>query len=158
MTHDFVAFPELTNSQMQLYYFESPHKQIFEDIQVEVVQVHDGDTITVMWSERDFKFPVRFSNISARELSEDGKRDTSFQLSMSGKASRDWLANRILGKEVTLKINPKNRVEKFGRLLAEIIFDGTNIGEEAIFAGASTKWENRNDGKIMNTIKKEYFK
>jgi len=47
MAHDFKKFPELTNNQMQIYYFESPHKQITEDFKARVVDVHDGDTIKV---------------------------------------------------------------------------------------------------------------
>ena len=31
MAHDFKKWPELRNSQMALYYFESPHRQITED-------------------------------------------------------------------------------------------------------------------------------
>ena len=72
MAHDFVKFPELTNSQMDLYYFESPHKQLSEDFQAEVVKVHDGDTITLRCAERSFDFPLRIINIAAPELNQDG--------------------------------------------------------------------------------------
>ena len=37
MVHDFKAFPELTNSQMDLYYWDSPHKQITDDFDAVVV-------------------------------------------------------------------------------------------------------------------------
>ena len=39
MAHDFKLFPELTNAQMDLYYFESPHRQITEDFIGKVVKV-----------------------------------------------------------------------------------------------------------------------
>ena len=71
-TQDFVRFPELTNAQMGLYYFDSPHKQIGEDFFATVVNVHDGDTIRVKTDFRDFTFPIRFSNILAAELKEKG--------------------------------------------------------------------------------------
>ncbi len=151
--HDFKEFPELPNSQMDLYYWQSPHKQIFEDFDCEVVKVHDGDSITVRWNERDFDFPVRISNISARELKETEDRDTSGQLSADGRTAKAWLESRILGENITVKINPKNRVEKFGRLLGEIIFRGLNIGEEEIIAGMAVAWENRNDGIIIKLKK-----
>ena len=70
MARDFDKFPELNNAQMVFYYFESPHKQILEDIEVEVIRVHDGDTITVRWDQRDFDFPVRFLETNAPELRE----------------------------------------------------------------------------------------
>ena len=47
MAHDFKTFPELTNNKMEIYYFESPHRQILEDFEGEVVKVTDGDTIHV---------------------------------------------------------------------------------------------------------------
>src|SRR3990167_7651666 len=100
MAHDFVKFPELTDSQMAIYYFESPHKQIFDDFTAEVIKVHDGDTITMRWTERDFDFPVRFINIAAPELKEDG-----------GKESQAWLEKMLLGNQVDIKINPENRVD-----------------------------------------------
>ena len=38
MPHDFINYPELTNNQMNFYYFESPHKQITENF-INVVNV-----------------------------------------------------------------------------------------------------------------------
>jgi len=72
MAHDFKRFPELTNRQMNLYYFESPHKQITQDFVAKVVKVTDGDTIRVKWEDRDFDFPIRFIDIAAPELDEIG--------------------------------------------------------------------------------------
>lgn len=155
MTHDFKAFPELTNSQLDFYYFESPHKQIFEDFTATVTKVHDADTITVKWADRLFEFPIRISNVSARELSETDRRDTSNQMTMPGKQARDWLSSKILGEEVTIEINPANRVEKFGRLLGRVIYNGVDIGLEAIVMNAATSWENRADGRIRDNIPKQ---
>ena len=45
MPHDFKLFPELTNSQMQIYYWDSPHKQITKNFMAKVLRVKDGDTI-----------------------------------------------------------------------------------------------------------------
>lgn len=143
MPHDFNRFPELTNAQMDLYYFESPHKQITEDFVGKVTKVHDGDTITVEWSERDFAFPVRFADTAAPELNEEG-----------GHEARDWLEKRILGKEVTIEINPDKRVEKWGRLLGTVIADGIDVGQEEIMLGLATTWEARKEGKITHKLEK----
>ena len=124
MAHDFKLFPELTNSQMDIFYWQSPHKQIVEDFMAKVVKVTDGDTIRVETSFRDFSFPIRFINTAAPELDEEG-----------GLASQEWLSRQILGQEVEILINEKNRVEKWGRLLGEILFRGTNINEESINTG-----------------------
>lgn len=143
MVHNFKDFPELTNNQMTIYYFESPHKQITDDFTARVVKVTDGDTIKVEWRDRDFNFPIRFANIAAPESKEAG-----------GIESRDWLANRILGKEVEVVIDNKNRVGKWGRLLGLIMEGGQDIGEESIFMGHSVEWGARSEGKIPDIGKK----
>jgi len=147
MPHDFKEFPELTNFQMQFYYFESPHKQMFESFDADVIRVHDADTIIVRIPERDFDFPIRFSNSSARELVEKPERDTSHQLCADGQTAQQWLENRVLGKRVTI-ILAKQRVEKWGRLLGKVLFEGIDLGEEEVYAGMSIPWANRIDGKI----------
>ena len=121
MAHDFKRFPELTNSQMAFYYFDSPHQQIAEDFWAKVVKVSDGDTIRVSCNFRDFDFPIRFSNIMAAELNEEG-----------GRQSQSWLESQILGKEVEIIVNPKNRVEKWGRLLGQVVHKGFDMGELSI--------------------------
>ena len=137
MVHDFDRFPELTNGQMAIYYFESPHKQITEDFLAEVVNVHDGDTISVRWQERDFNFRVRFANLAAPELNEEG-----------GHEAQSWLEERILGKEVLILVNPKNRVEKWGRLLCTIIQGGFDVAQEEVMLGLAKSWAQRKEGVI----------
>lgn len=131
MSHDFKQFPELTNSQMQVYYFASPHKQIVEPLIAKVVKVTDGDTIRVKWQERDFDFPVRFAELAAPERNEKG-----------GKESQSWLESQILGKEVEV-IPTKTRVEKWGRLLANIIHMGMNMSQLSIDTGHAISWAER---------------
>lgn len=140
MTHDFKRFPELTNSQMDIYYFQSPHKQITDDFVGKVVKVTDGDTIRVTCNFRDFSFPIRLSNLAAAELNEAG-----------GVESRNWLESKILGEEVDVELT-QQRVEKWGRLLAKIFFRGMNMAEESIAMGKAISWEDRdlnNWGKIL---------
>ena len=131
MAHNFKLFPELTNSQMQIYYFESPHKQIVEPIMVKVVKVTDGDTIRVKWAERDFSFPVRFAELAAAELDERG-----------GLASQSWLEKQILGEEVEI-IPTKMRVEKWGRLLANVMFLGMDMSALSVDTGHAVSWKDR---------------
>ncbi len=126
MAHDFKRFPELTNSQMQFYYFQSPHRQITEDFEGKVVDVHDGDTIKVKWSEREKPVIVRLLGIAAAELDEIG-----------GKESQSWLEEQILGEYIQVKIEPKLRVEKWGRILGNIISFGMNINQLSIESGYS---------------------
>ena len=140
MTHDFIKFPELTNSQLQEH-IVSPFPQITDDIRVEVIKVIDGDTIKVRWEMRDFDFPVRFLDINAPEMSEGGEE------------AREYLEGVIEGEEVELKIDPNQRVGKYGRLLAKIISLGMDMGETMIRIGLATTFKGRNEGQIPNLNK-----
>jgi len=142
MPHDFKNFPELTNRQMEIYYFESPHKQIVGDFTARVVKITDGDTIRLEVDFRDFDFPLRMSGIAAPELNEKG-----------GEESRSWLKDKILGEEVKIRLS-KSRVEKWGRLLGKVMVWGTSVGQESIQAGHATAWEQREQAQIPNFNKK----
>ncbi|HEC64029.1 MAG TPA: hypothetical protein ENI23_01905 [bacterium] len=138
MAHDFKAWPELTNGQMTIYYFESPHQQITENFTARVVKVHDGDTIRVETDFRDFSFPIRFSRLSAPELNQEG-----------GHESQRWLESKILGEEVDVILS-KQRVEKWGRILGDVIFMGDSMSDAAIREGFGTDWEQRNNKGYMD--------
>lgn len=147
MTHDFNRYPELTNTQMNEYYFVSPHKQITSSFIATVVNVHDGDTVDLRWSERDFAFPIRLANTAAPELNEPG-----------GKKAQRWLDNRLLGKEVDIIIDPIDRVEKWGRLLGTILHGGQDVGAEEIMLGLAKNFKDRKEGQITNPIKEDAIK
>lgn len=129
--HDFKKFPELSNSQMAEHYFESPHKQILEDFRARVTKVTDGDTIRVKWEERDFDFPIRLFNLAAPELNEGG-----------GIQSQKFMESQILGQEIDITLS-KERVEKWGRLLASVMNRGLDMSEESIRQGHGVTWEQR---------------
>lgn len=129
MAHDFKLFPELTNSQMQFYYFDSPHKQLVEPFDAKVIRVKDGDTLQVTMDERDFDFPIRLARIAAPELDEVG-----------GLASQKWLAGEIQGEDVQIVLT-RQRVGKWGRLLGEVNFLGMNLNTQSLEQGYSIKFE-----------------
>jgi len=132
MAHNFKQFPELTNTQMAIYYFDSPHRQIVDNFNAKVERITDGDTIQVSCDFRDFKFPIRFSFIDAPELKTEG-----------GQESKSWLESMILGEEVEVHINPKNRVEKWGRLLGEIMLMGISVNKMSLEMGFSVPFEKK---------------
>ena len=138
LTHDFVRYPELTNTQMQTMSLQSPHDQISSDFTASVVKVHDGDTVTLSCDFRNFVFPLRLLDIDAPELNEDG-----------GHESKDWLIGQILGEVVDIQINPLKRVGKYGRLLGTIIHKGININLASMMLGYSKPFNSRFESKIM---------
>lgn len=121
--HDYKSYPELSNSQLSTIGFSSPHVQITESFDAEVVKVHDGDTITVRVGFRDFVFPIRFLDINAPEMSEGGLE------------AREWLNSRLLGEVVHVVIDASNRVGKYGRLLGRIVHSGLDVGLEMLNLG-----------------------
>lgn len=139
--HDFVRFPELTDSQMNFYYFQSPHKQIVEDFNAKVVVVHDGDTVTLETSFRDFQFPLRLSGINAPELNEGGEEALS------------WLEREISGRNVTIIMNKENRVGKFGRLIGDIMFNGLSMSNTMLNLGLVEDFKRKGEGKLPNPSK-----
>ena len=141
MPHDFKHFPELTNSQMDFYYFESPHKQIFESFFAEVSKVVDGDTIRVKVPWRDFDFPIRFLNTNAPEMNEGGGE------------SKEWLTKQIINQHVYIEVDEDQRVGKWGRLLGIIIHKGMNMNEMSINMGFATTFDERNEGKLPDIEK-----
>ena len=130
MAHDFKRFPELTNNQMQFYYFESPHRQITETFWGEVVKITDGDTIHVKWSEREKPVVVRFMGTAAPERDEEG-----------GRKSRTWLENQIMNEYVQVQIDPDLRVGKWGRILGRINFMGMDINQMSMDNGMAVVFE-----------------
>ena len=118
--HDYQKYPELSNTELQVLQFSSPHTQIVEDFEAKVVKVYDGDTITLRATFRDFDFRLRFLDIDAPEMN------------AGGNIARDWLISRILGKVVNVLIDKTNRVGKYGRLLGKVLYNGTIVSEEMI--------------------------
>ena len=139
--HDYEAFPELSNSQLEQLQFSSPHTQITEDFDALVVKVYDGDTVTLETDFRDFAFKLRFLEIDSEEMNEGGI------------AARDWLRTKILGKKVHILMNPINRVGKYGRLLGRVLYNGMDVGEEEIQLGLCKAFGKKKEGEVPNAEK-----
>ena len=141
MPHDFKQFPELTNSQMRHYYFQSPHRQIGENFMAKVIKVTDGDTIRVSVDFRDFDFPIRFMDTDAPEMN-----------TREGRRSQEWLEELILDQEVEILIDQQNRLEKWGRLLGEVLFQGMNINKLSILFNYAVRFDERIQNKQLEII------
>lgn len=95
-------------------------------IYAKVINVYDGDTITVasklpFKSSPIYRFSVRLRNIDSPEIKSKSKTESDLAIK-----SRDALHNLIFGKIIELKNNGK---EKYGRLLADIYLDGIHINK-----------------------------
>lgn len=142
--HDFKEFPELTNRQIEEFGSESPHKQYTEDFDAVVVKVIDGDTVRLRTEERDFDFPLRILDIDAPEMNEGGKE------------AREFLKGQILDEDVEIKIDIKQRVGKYGRLLGRIVSRGLDMAEAEIRLGLAKPFGKKNEGEVPLTPSKLY--
>ena len=123
---------EWSNKDVLNWGFASEYPQIAGDFSALVVKVHDGDTITLRTDFRDFDFPLRIANIDAPEMNEGGE------------VARDWLRSRILGKMVVVRVNPDNRVGKYGRLIGSVYHAGFDVADEMRMRGLVWKFGQRN--------------
>lgn len=141
LDHDYDKYPELTNSQLQVLWFSSPHKQLVEDFDAFVVKVHDADTVTLRTESRDFDFPLRLLDIDAPELSEGGLE------------AQKWLESRLLGKVVRVLVDSSNRVGKYGRLLGRILSSGLDVGEQMLYLGLVKRFGRKDEGHVPSIHK-----
>ena len=91
-----------------------------------VIKVYDGDTITVAAylpesNKQVYKFSVRLRGIDSAEI-----RGSSATEKKHAIVARDALSERILDKYVNIK---NVSTEKYGRLLADVYFEGTNMNK-----------------------------
>jgi endonuclease YncB( thermonuclease family) len=91
-----------------------------------VIKVYDGDTITVaaqlpFIGSPIYRFSVRLAHIDSPEIRGGSKMETRLAI-----VSRDALHKLIFGKIIELKNNGK---EKYGRLLADLYYDGLYINQ-----------------------------
>jgi len=94
-----------------------------------VVDVHDGDTITVCSTlpfshSPTYRFRIRLSGIDTPELkSKDAEeRDVA-------RLARDYLSGQVLNKWVALR---NVKVEKYGRLLADVYLGDIHLNQNLL--------------------------
>jgi len=95
-----------------------------------ITSVYDGDTVT---ADVDLGFrtwvhgeKLRLNRIDAPEVRGAERPE--------GLVSRDWLREKLVGKEVLIR-TLKDKRGKYGRYLVEIILDGVNINDQLVQEG-----------------------
>jgi micrococcal nuclease len=100
------------------------------------IKVYDGDTITVAFkpfeNETIYKYNIRLSGIDTPEI-----RTKNPDEKKKGIETRDILLDKILNKLITIKCG---KFDKYGRLLAEIIYEGENINTWLISQGLAYEY------------------
>jgi len=89
-----------------------------------VIKVYDGDTITIATKlphddSQYYRFSVRLKDIDCPEIRTKDKDEKE-----CATIARDFLRDTIMDKMVILK---DVELEKYGRILAYVYFEGTNL-------------------------------
>ena len=99
-------------------------------IEGKVVNVHDGDTITVI-DQNNQKFHIRLQGIDAPELKQ-----------AVGSVSQQSLSRMVLGKQVTIYWT---KVDKYRRTVGTIMLDGRDMNIEQVRAGQAWHFKKYED-------------
>lgn len=99
------------------------------DIEANVVDVYDGDTITVSFptlyypvqSEKVFKYKCRLYGINTPEI-----RNKDLEQKRKGIIARDALRQMIMNERVILKCR---KFDCFGRILVNVIHGNVDVNE-----------------------------
>ena len=103
-----------------------------------VIKVYDGDTITIasrlpISNSPMYRFSVRLNGIDCAEIK--GKTPQEKEAAQMAKRA---LEGHILGKKIKLE---NVKTEKYGRILAEVIYDGVNYNEWMVENKLAVKYD-----------------
>jgi endonuclease YncB( thermonuclease family) len=100
-----------------------------------VIKVYDGDTITIATklphdNEHVYRFSVRLRGIDCPEMRKADEKEKAI-------LARDFVSQRIMHKMVVLK---DIEIEKYGRILANVYYEGENISTSLLEANLAKKY------------------
>jgi micrococcal nuclease len=110
-----------------------------------VIKVYDGDTITIAsklpYSDSPmYRFSVRLNGIDSPEIRTKIPEEKKLAI-----IARDALSDKIMGKVITLE---NVSVEKYGRILADVIIDGENMNNYMLDKKLAVKYDGGTKGKF----------
>jgi len=95
-----------------------------------ITSVYDGDTVTAD-VDLGFRVWIRGEKLRLHRIDAPEVRGVERPL---GLISRDWLREKVLGKDVIIKTQ-KDKRGKYGRYLVDIILDGKNVNDWLVEEG-----------------------
>jgi len=105
----------------------------------EYVDNYDGDTINFIVDlgfNVSIELQIRLANINTYEL-----RDKDPCLKTLAYEAKDFVQKVLIDADEIILKTAKNKKEKYGRYLAEVIYDGINLNEELLEIGYAVKYE-----------------
>jgi endonuclease YncB( thermonuclease family) len=108
-------------------------RQTEQRIKGKVVGVHDGDTCTVLDTNKK-QYKIRFDGIDAPELKQP-----------FGNAAKKHLSDLIFGREVMVV---SNKTDKYGRTVGKVLLEGKDINYVQILFGYAWHYKKYQDEQI----------
>lgn len=108
------------------------------EYKAEYIDNYDGDTINFVVDlgfNVSIELQVRLSNIDTYEL-----RDKDPQLKSLAYEAKDFVQKVLIDADEIILKTARNKKGKYGRYLAEVIYDGINLNEELLEIGYATKY------------------
>ncbi len=106
---------------------------------------YDGDTITIKCIEglicQDNKLSIRAVGVDTPEL----KGKCQSEIELARKAKQHTVSIRQNASTIVVLVNEKRPYDRYGRLLAEIYFDGVKWSDSLINAGLGRPWRGRRE-------------
>jgi endonuclease YncB( thermonuclease family) len=109
-------------------------------LQLHVVGVHDGDTITGL-DDSKTQFKIRLDAIDAPELGQP-----------FGQASRKALSGMVFGKDVV--VIPKTK-DKYGRTVGHVLIDGRDVNLEMLEEGMAWHYKHYDHNARLSRAEEE---
>jgi endonuclease YncB( thermonuclease family) len=99
------------------------------------VIVRDGDTIVVN------EISYRLKGINTPEISGKCKTNKDYEIDLASKA-KDYLTKLLLSGDVHIY---EDGYDRYSRVLADVVVNGENVGDQLIKQGLARKWTKKWD-------------
>lgn len=103
---------------------------VFAALQIKVIGVHDGDTLTAIGTEDGVRYKVRLMGVDTPEVDFFGHTQGDVSL-----AARDFLASLAPVGSVLTVADGGSQQDKHGRILGRLVKDGVDINQEMLRNG-----------------------
>lgn len=113
--------------------------QIPDQFTAKVIGISDGDTLTVLVDKTQIK--IRVDGIDCPE------KKQAF-----GNKAKEFTSDFCFGKVVTVK---KNKMDRYGRLVARVIYNGKDLSEELLKAGMAWHFKKYDTSPVLNNLEVE---
>ena len=120
--------------------FAAPPTATEKHLQVQVVGVHDGDTLTGLTAEKE-QVKIRMDAIDAPELKQP-----------FGQAAKKALSDKVFGKQVTVTTNKKDR---YGRTVGHVLLGKRDINLEMLEEGMAWHYRQYSKNKRLQQAEDE---